>query len=620
MSRTHDITKKVDRCSFEFGLSYSLIGCKLNQSRHKTPRLVVVLQATALLAIGLTASFSCVAHAQIGENQESGSTVYGRAIYHDSQRPARRVHVVLRSLTSFGPEQLSAITNARGEFRIKNVPGGRYFIGVNGRGLVSTDSFIILGETRATRFDLPRLREYFEEVELDGRTDKQVLVRVHRGGIITGKVSYADGEPAVQHPVTILRRNRNRYSMFWTDVNAMQETLVTDDRGIFRVAGLPTGDYIIGATPMIEHGELVKDEALEANMIGSSLAMTFYPSTTLPTHATLIHIEAGEEKSGIDITIADQEMHIIAGVVRMRGDQKPVADARVGIIRKETFETVGRAFWPYSEGMPGVNTDEFGRFRLREVPDGQYLIFVESRSNYGELPPGAKRYSAKQQKVAVSGGDINNLSIEVGDDATVTGTLIVEGGPAPRAVDLTLVRDSNQGGVSSSASLSPSGKFVIRSVPSGQTYFSINVGEETSRFYIKSITWNGKDLLRESLNIDAGQKIDNVRIVLSTQVAGLTIRVRNTRGEAVTDVPLTLVPADPARWERREAQLMCVTDRQGKCTVIGAPVEYLVFILPRGLQESTLLNDEIAEGAATAQRVSLGPGERRTFDVAMRDN
>jgi hypothetical protein len=60
-----------------------------------------------------------------------------------------------------------------------------------------------------------------------------------------------------------------------------------------------------------------------------------------------------------------------------------------------------------------------------------------------------------------------------------------------------------------------------------------------------------------------------------------------------------------------------VTDRQGKCTVIGAPVEYLVFILPRGLQESTLLTDEIAERAATAQRVSLGPGERRTFDIAM---
>jgi hypothetical protein len=179
------------------------------------------------------------------------------------------------------------------------------------------------------------------------------------------------------------------------------------------------------------------------------------------------------------------------------------------------------------------------------------------------------------------------------------------------------MRDLNEAGVSSSATVYPGGKFVIRSVPAGQTYFAINVGDETSRFFIKSITWNGKDLLREPLNIDAGQKIDNVRIVLSTQVAGFTIRVRNTHGEAVRDVPVTLVPADPARWERSEAQLTCVTDPQGKCTVIGAPVEYLVFILPRGVQESTLLPDEIAEGTATAQRVSLGPGERRTFDIAM---
>jgi len=71
------------------------------------------------------------------------------------------------------------------------------------------------------------------------------------------------------------------------------------------VSGLPTGEYIVGATPVIEHGELVKDSTLEANMIGSSLSMTFHPSTRLPTQATPISIKAGEEKTGIDITLAD---------------------------------------------------------------------------------------------------------------------------------------------------------------------------------------------------------------------------------------------------------------------------------------------------------------------------
>jgi hypothetical protein len=56
----------------------------LTATFSRTHKLVVVLQATALLAIVLTATFSSVAHAQISEKQESGSTVYGRAIYHDS--------------------------------------------------------------------------------------------------------------------------------------------------------------------------------------------------------------------------------------------------------------------------------------------------------------------------------------------------------------------------------------------------------------------------------------------------------------------------------------------------------------------------------------------------------
>src|SRR4026209_422434 len=51
---------------------------------------------------------------------------------------------------------------------------------------------------------------------------------------------------------------------------------------------------------------------------------------------------------------------------------------------------------------------------------------------------------------------------------------------------------------------------------------------------------------------------------------------------------LTNLGPDPARWQRWEAQLFCTTDAQGKCTVVGAPLEYLIFILPHGVQSATL--------------------------------
>jgi hypothetical protein len=416
------------------------------------------------------------------QNKKSGSTlstIYGRALYDDTGRPVGRARVVLRSANSFGPEELVGATNSRGEFQVKGVPAGRYFIGVNSSAVVSPECFLNNDETRETLFYLDEMRQYFKEVEVDGETDREVLVRARRGAVITGKVSYANGDAAVDHPVTVLRRRGNRYSTFWTNVNTMQAALLTDERGMFRIMGLPAGEYIVGATPMLEHGELVKDESLEANMVGSSLVMTFHPSTVFATGATTIRIQTGEERTGVDVTLVEGERHRVSGVVRGRDDHRPVADARVNFVRKETNEIVSRAlFWPYSVGMPGVKTDQLGRWRLAQVPDGRYIIFVQPPHGYNQLPPGAKRYSAKQQEIEVSGGDVSNILIEVGDDSTISGIVVAEPGPAPPDIYLGLETQGMNGGVAASA-VAKNGKFTIRNVPAGKMYFFMHSSFES---------------------------------------------------------------------------------------------------------------------------------------------
>lgn len=162
------------------------------------------------------------------------------------------------------------------------------------------------------------------------------------------------------------------------------------------------------------------------------------------------------------------------------------------------------------------------------------------------------------------------------------------------------------------------GKFTIRNVPAGKMYFFINLSEDIESFYIKSITWKGKDLLRELLEVGTEAKLEGVEIVLSRLVARFDMRVHNARGEPVRDVSLTLVPSDPARWTRPETQLFGTTDSNGRCTITAAPGEYLVFILPPGVQSSTLQKYEIEKRAAEVQRVSVKPGERRAFDLLLR--
>ena len=575
-----------------------------------------ILRIAAVLIFVMSSLFA----ARVGTQDRESilSTIHGRVVHEDTDRPVAGVHVMLRSVTSFGPEHLTGTTNRRGEFRIGGVPAGRYFIGVDSSGFVATASFVDLDDSRQTRFNVDEMREYFEEVEVDGKTNKQVLVRARRGAVITGNVRYTNGGPAIDHPVTVLRRRGNQYSMFWTNVNTMRTAMLTDDRGKFRIMGLPAGEYVVGATPMIEHGELVKDETLEANMIGSSLAMTFHPATVRATQATIIRVRAGEERAGVDIAIGDAERYKLSGVVRGRDDKRPVANAMVRLVRKETNEMVSRAmFWPYSEGMPGVKTDELGRWRLTQVPDGTYIMFVLPPSGYNELPPEAKRYGARQQEIEVSGGNVSNVVIELGDDATVSGTVIAESGEVPRSIFICLESEGMNRGVLASAVVEH-GKFTIRNVPAEKMYFFVNLEEDIENFYIKSITWKGKDLLRELLDVGVETKIEGVEIVLSRLVARFDIRVRNARGEPMRDVSLTLVPSDPARWTRPETQLFGTTDLNGRCTIIGGPGEYLVFILPPGVQSSTLQKNEIEARAAEAQRVSLKQGESRTFDLPMR--
>jgi hypothetical protein len=545
------------------------------------------------------------------------STVFGRAVFADTERPVGHARIVLRGRDSFGPEQIGGTTNSRGEFRISGVPAGRYFIAIDSTGVVSPDSFLKIDEHNDSRFYVNEMRDYFQQVEVDGKTDKQVLVRAIRGAVITGKVTYSNGNPAVDHPVTVLRQRGNLYSMFWVNGTTMQKMMVTDDRGTFRIAGLPAGDYLVGATPMLEHGELVKDEALEANMVGSMLAMTFYPATMLATQAKSIRVAAGEERAGIDITIADVERYRLSGVVRGRDDHRPIAAARVNIIRRETHGLVSRdVFWPYSDGMPGVTTDELGRWRLSQIPDGKYIIFVQPPSGYNDVPPGTERYSAKQQEVQVSGGDVSNMLIEVSRDSTVSGRVISESGSSLGPIYVGLQADGMSGGPSGST-IAEGGKFTIRNVPTAKMYFYINLEQGVDSVYIKSIRWKGKDLLREPLDVGVETKTDGVEIVLSPLVARFGIRLRNAKGEPATNISVTLVPSDPTRWTRREAQLFGTTDRNGRCTIIGAPGEYLVFIMSAGIQPSTLQKNEIEERSRKVQRVSLRPGERKTFDLLM---
>lgn len=653
---------------------------------HARPYKFIVALAVVALACALAAAWvidappsSAHARARAAATRQetkndAGVTVYGRVVYEGTSRPVRRARIVLLNADGTGRER-SGLTDARGEFRIREVPAGSYFPGVDAPGVVSPVSFVALEELRGDAMNVDEIRKHADEIVIDGTRDEEVTVRARRGAAISGRVTYADGDPAVGVLVHVLRKSEGRMAKFLIGLSpSALAGMGTDDRGVFRVAGLPPGEYVVGVSEAAEHGVEGQDDRpsyiVGAPMRGMSkhhLLVNFHPSATSASKAAVLKVGAGEEREDADITIADRETRTLAGIVRARGDRRPVARAKVTIIRRDGDAGLGAGvdFSPLEEYSRNyVLADEEGRWLLRDVPDGSYTIFVDPPDEYerattppsismnGNLNPDAggtitnanititnsnvsvsnmssyvpprrvKKYAPFRMAVDVS-GDVAELAIELGEGGRVSGTTAVEGGKPLAGYGYVyaikvMPTMGEQAGDETAGASAYGGTFTFDGLTPGKYFIhAVNMdGGERQGVYVKSITWRGKDLLREPLEIGEGTSVEGVRIVYASDAATLRVRVPRPEGaRPARNVHVLLMPADAPRWSPYTQQFHCTTRGKSVCEISAPPGDYLIISLGHVEAGRGALEEEIRRRAAVAPRVSVRGGETKTVDA-----
>ncbi len=183
----------------------------------------------------------------------TGATVRGRVLYDDTARPARYVTIALaEDKPNVSRYSLTFVkTDENGEFVIKNVKAGTYIPYIKSDGVMNFDSFnfAIRG---VSKDEIPA--DFFQKISVSGLGEFQVEVRAKRGGAVSGRIIYADGEAAVGVKVEVLKKNGERYD------NASQiygnqgvGTATTDDRGFYRLSALPAGTYIVRVIEPVSH-------------------------------------------------------------------------------------------------------------------------------------------------------------------------------------------------------------------------------------------------------------------------------------------------------------------------------------------------------------------------------
>lgn len=565
----------------------------------------------------------------------SKSIIRGRVIYDDTNRPVRRARItLLKTDTSGGGMEKGGATDERGEFSIKDVAAGSYFVMVDLPGIITPFSSVDFDEEMSEQSAVIAIKKDFDEVSVNGTNTVNVQIRARRGGVITGRVNYQDGDPVINAQVIIMRKKNNRLTRFLTGVSPISMLgFRTDDRGVYRIAGLPPGEYVVGASE-INTREDARDEYAGMGMFGNSnLNVSYYQNETSLRQAKTIKVEAGQEAGDIDITLIDRASYTISGTVVARTGRKPVR-ARL-VLQTKTDESA----LPFFDSGPTAESDEQGRFSFTGIPDGTYVIKVDPASGtteedaqdlmkpvepvpYGQSAtttaptPQRPALVARQQEVTVSGGDLSGIVIEVSEGGRLQGTIVVEGNDKqlPQGLAVYLMSRDGVTGLERYSFLQTGGGFQIDKVPSGEFY--ITVQQLGDKFYVKSITSGSTDLMREPVKIASGASIDNVRITVSSDVATLQGRVTSAaNAKPVRGAIVLLVPSDPTRWRSSSAFLPAVTDGDGTFKFTSAPGSYLVMVLREGESLRAVNEAFVRAHSAGAKAVTLQPNGRETVEL-----
>lgn len=503
-----------------------------------------------ILALSLSCAEICsVATSQAGlqnkPSKKATGSVSGRITIKGKGKGGITVGVRAGDFGSQMGPLLKAITDRDGNFRITDLPAGNYQVAPVAPAFVVSD-FNSFG-SRGKALILSA-----------GETVDGIDFSMVRGGVITGKVSHADGRPVIEeriHVVPVEQTDGQGQGSPTQSGSAFQ----TDDRGIYRVFGLLAGRYKIS----VGQGSDTFGNSSGGGPGRPVYDLVFHSDATNPNEAKVVELGEGAEVTNIDITVGQSLSGFSAtGVVIDSETNKPVANLRFGVQRivGERGNFVGIS----------AQSDRLGAFRFENLTPGKYSVVNMPQPN-SDLRGDSVSFEVVDQ-------DVTGLVLRASRGASVSGTVVLEG-THDKTVQSKIAQlrlhaynrnEIGGSGFVESCSINPDGSFRMSGLQAGVAQFQLSAQDRRllTGYVISRVEIDGVVLPR-GVEIKSGEQIFGVRIVViygSGSVRG-TIKVEN--GLLPTNARLTvrlMKPEDPSVMVGRQD-----VDARGRFAVEGVP-------------------------------------------------
>lgn len=463
----------------------------------------------------------------------------------------------------------------------------------------------------------------------DGGAVTNLSLTLGRGAVLTGTVYDQNGEPMPGIGVMAWEIRTSLAGERTLDMPATGgEWVNTDERGVYRIYGLPPGQYTLGTywafhgqgsdVRTLTPGELAAAFAsappgpppstLPADATRYNFSPVFTPGVIDPMSAATYTLGPGDERSGVDLRMQFVPKGSVEVSVRHADGAPAPSGTRVTLSRRGPVAAL-------NTGLVSGTTE--GVFRSASLSPSPYRFLAEVRAT-----PTSPAFWAREDFILAAGQPLA-LTVTLQPALTLTATARFDGAGVTPPKDLSRLafglRPLDGLSVELATAVTPAGQATITGVIPARYMLAPSVPAGIAggvTWTAAAVTINGQDVMDKAFDVPPGGigAIDVTFTNVASEIGGV---LTSASGAAATDYFVIVIPADRAYWLPFSRRIVSTRpDGQGRYVFRNLPPgEYRLALtsdlIPRDLQDTAALE----RLAVSSVPLTLRAGEKQTLDL-----